>query len=194
MPTTILVISGSTRQARNGRGIAEAIAATLSEDPEVVVDLADLAETTIPLDAEPWHPRMGQYQQPNTKAWSQRVVAADAVLLVTPEYNGGYPAGVKNALDALATEWVGKPFAVATYGARGGTRAFKQVSEIITNLRADLVDVEPGLRLSFAQGDLNEQMRLVNPAGFVERYRDAVLATGTELVTRAGAEPAAELA
>ncbi|WOP19360.1 NAD(P)H-dependent oxidoreductase [Raineyella sp. LH-20] len=194
MPTTILVISGSTRQARNGRGISDAIALGLSEDPEVVVDLADLAEISIPLDAEPWHPRMGQYQQPSTKAWSQRVTAADAVVLVTPEYNGGYPAGVKNALDALANEWVGKPFAVASYGARGGARAFKQISEIITNLGAELVEVEPGLRLSFGQGDMNEQMRLVDPAGFVARYSDAVRATGAELVARAGAESVSDLA
>lgn len=194
MPTSVMVIVGSTRRTRIGRGIADAIADILTEDPEVTVDLADLAEIHLPLADEPMLPRLGDYRLPSTKAWSQRVVAADAVVLVTPEYNGGYPASVKNALDALGPEWVGKPFAVASYGGHGGTRAFRQVSEIITNVGADLVEVGTGVHLAFGREDLDDRMRLTDPVAFVGRHREAVVATAAELVTHAGTERAAQQA
>lgn len=188
MPTSIMVIAGSTRKARNGRGLADAIATILSEDPQVTIDLADLAEISLTPDDEPMSPMTGQYQLPTTRAWSQRVISADAVVLVTPEYNGGYPASVKNAIDTIAKEWAAKPFAVASYGFYGGVRAHRQVSEILGNLQADLVEVEPGLNIQFGQEDLNEQMRLVDPAAVVERHRASVVAARDALVASANAE------
>ncbi|QGF23518.1 NADPH-dependent FMN reductase [Raineyella fluvialis] len=188
MSTSIMVIVGSTRKVRNGRGLADAISIILSEDPEVTIDLADLAEISLTPEDEPMPPMMGQYQLPTTRAWSQRVVSADAVVLVTPEYNGGYPGTVKIAVDAIAKEWAAKPMAIASYGFYGGVRAHRQLSEIMGNLQADLVEVEQGLNLQFGQEDLNEQGRLVDPAAVVERHREAVVAVREALVARAGAE------
>lgn len=188
MPTSIMVIAGSTRKARNGRGLADAIAAILSEDPAVAIDLADLAEISLTPDEEPMSPMTGQYQLPTTRAWSQRVISADAVVLVTPEYNGGYPASVKSAIDAIAREWAAKPFAVASYGFYGGVRAHRQISEILTNLQADLVEVEPGLNIEFGQDDLNAQMRLVDPFAVVERHRASVVAARDALLAKADME------
>lgn len=183
-----MVIVGSTRKVRNGRGLADAISAILSEDPEVTVDLADLAEISLSPEDEPMAPMTGQYRLPTTRAWSQRVISADAVLVITPEYNGGYPGTLKNAVDAIAKEWAAKPLAVASYGYHGGVRAHRQFSEIMGNLKADLVEVEQGLHIRFGQDDLNEQFRLVDPAAVVERHREAVVAARDALVARAGAE------
>lgn len=191
MPTSIMVIVGSTRKVRNGRGIADAIATVFAEDSEVTIDLADLAEITLTPEDEPMPPMMGQYQLPTTKAWSQRVISADAVVLVTPEYNGGYPAALKNAVDTLAKEWAAKPLAVASYGFYGGVRAHRQLSEIMGNLQADLVEVEQGLNIQFGQDDLNEQGGIAEPGAVVERHREAVLAVREALVERAGAEKVA---
>ncbi|SDB82063.1 NAD(P)H-dependent FMN reductase [Raineyella antarctica] len=188
MSSSIMVIVGSTRKVRNGRGIADAISAVLSEDPQVTIDLADLAEITLTPEDEPLSPMMGQYQLPTTRAWSQRVISADAVVLVTPEYNGGYPASLKNAVDAIAKEWAAKPLAVASYGFYGGVRAHRQLSEIMGNLESDLVEVEQGLNIQFGQQDLNEQFRLVDPAAVVERHRDAVVAVREALLARANDE------
>ncbi len=185
MSTSIMVIAGSVRKARSGRGLTDAIAAILAEDPEVTVDLVDLAELSLNPEDEPLPPMTGQYQLPTTRAWSQRVISADAVLLVTPEYNGGYPSSVKKAVDALAAEWAAKPFAVASYGYGGGARAHRQISEIIGNLKADLVE---GPQLQFGQDDLDEQMRLADPAAVVERNREAVSAARQALLEKAGAE------
>lgn len=191
MPTSILVIVGSTRKARSGRGLADQIASILTEDTDVTVDLADLAEVSLSTEDEPMSPMMGQYQLPTTRAWSQRVISADAVVLVTPEYNGGYPASLKNAVDALGKEWAAKPLAIASYGFYGGGRAYRQLAEIMTNLQVDLVEVDPGLNIQFGQEDLDEQMRIVDPAAVVERHRESVVAVREALVERAGAEKVA---
>lgn len=188
MPTSILVIVGSTRKARSGRGLADQIVSILTEDTDVTVDLADLAEISLSTQDEPMSPMTGLYQLPTTRAWSQRVISADAVLLVTPEYNGGYPASLKNAVDALAKEWAAKPVAIASYGFYGGGRAYRQLADVMTNLQVDLVEVDPGLNIQFGQEDLNEQMRIVDPAAVVERHRDPVVAVREALVERAGAE------
>ena len=52
----------------------------------------------------------------HTKAWSARVDAADAFVFVTPEYNYGVPAALKNAIDYLNTEWAYKPVGFVSYG------------------------------------------------------------------------------
>ena len=188
MPTSIMVIVGSTRQSRSGRGIADAIAAVLAEDPQVTIDLADLAEVSLTPDQEPLPPMTGQYQLPTTRAWSQRVISADAVVLVTPEYNGGYPASLKAAVDALAQEWAGKPVAIASYGFGGGSRAHRQLSEIMSNLKADLVQADPAVHVVFDQGDLDAQMRLSDPAAVVARQHESVVAARVALLQLLGVE------
>lgn len=74
------------------------------------------------------HPGAQQYQLDSTKAWSERIKRANAVVLVTPEYNHGYPAAPKNALDLVFTEWFYKPVGFASYGGvSGGLRAVQQL-------------------------------------------------------------------
>lgn len=130
----------------------------------------------------------GQYQLPTTRAWSQRVISADAVVLVTPEYNGGYPASLKAAVDTLAQEWAGKPLAIASYGFGGGARAHRQLSEIMSNLKAELVQSDPAMHVVFGQDDLDEQMRLSDPAAVVERHQESVVATRAALLQLVGAD------
>ena len=60
----------------------------------------------LPLLDEQAHPRLGTYAHEHTRAWAATVDAADAVVVVTPEYNHSFPASVKNALDFLYNEWV----------------------------------------------------------------------------------------
>jgi len=69
------------------------------------VTLVDLAEVGLPLLDEPRPPQRGQYEHEHTRRWSEIVRAADAYVLVVPEYNHSYNAATKNALDYLAKEW-----------------------------------------------------------------------------------------
>lgn len=135
MPT-LTVIIGSTRPGRAGLPIAEWFIDRARQHGGFDVEVADLAEIALPLLDEPNHPRLRQYTQEHTKEWSRRIERADAVVIVTPEYNYGYPATVKNALDYLHGEWKDKPVGFVSYGGvAAGTRAVQQLKQVVTTLR-----------------------------------------------------------
>jgi NAD(P)H-dependent FMN reductase len=135
MPT-LTVIVGSTRPGRAGRPIAEWFVERARRQGDFEVDLADLAEIRLPLFDEPEHPRLRRYVNDHTKDWSARVDKADAVVFVTPEYNFGYPAVLKNAIDYLHSEWNDKAAGFVSYGGvAAGTRAVQQLKQVVTTLR-----------------------------------------------------------
>ena len=76
----------------------------------------------------------GRYEHDHTKRWSALVASYDAFVFVAPQYNWGYPAVLKNALDFLYAEWHGKPAGIVSYGTRGGGRAIDQLSTVIQGL------------------------------------------------------------
>ena len=69
------------------------------------VSRLDLAEIDLPMFDEPKHPRLGDYVHQHTKDWSAQVAACDAFVVVHPEYNNGFNAAIKNAIDYLSAEW-----------------------------------------------------------------------------------------
>ena len=135
MPTLTIIV-GSTRPGRAGQPIAEWFADRARTHAGFDVEVADLAEIGLPLLDEPNHPRLGQYTKQHTKDWSAIVDRADAVVFVTPEYNYGYPAALKNAIDFLHREWRDKPAGFVSYGGvAAGTRAVQQLKQVVTTLR-----------------------------------------------------------
>jgi NAD(P)H-dependent FMN reductase len=135
MPTLTIIV-GSTRPGRAGQTIAEWFADRARTHAGFDVEVADLAEIGLPLLDEPNHPRLGQYTKQHTKDWSAIVDRADAVVFVTPEYNYGYPAALKNAIDFLHREWRDKPAGFVSYGGvAAGTRAVQQLKQVVTTLR-----------------------------------------------------------
>ena len=132
----LLVVVGSTRPGRLGLPIARWFEGVAEADGRFEVELADLAEVNLPLLDEPGHPALGEYAHEHTKAWAATVAACDAVVLVTPEYNHGYPASLKNALDYLHAEWRDKPVGFVSYGGvSGGTRSVGQLKSVVAALR-----------------------------------------------------------
>ena len=151
---SLLVIVASTRPGRLGRPVGDWFVARAQEHGAFVVDDADLAEVDLPFLDEPGHPRLGDYQHDHTKAWSARVAAADAVAIVTPEYNHSFPATVKNALDALGPEWAHKPLGYVSYGGiSGGTRAVAALEPVAAVLQ--LRPVPQAVHLPFAAQHLD---------------------------------------
>jgi NAD(P)H-dependent FMN reductase len=133
---SLLVIVGSTRPGRLGLPVAHWFVERAKQDGRFEVDLADLALIALPLLDESAHPRLQQYRHQHTKDWSARVAAADGVVLVTAEYNHGYPAPLKNALDYLHAEWMHKPVGFVSYGGvSAGTRAVQQLVQVVRALR-----------------------------------------------------------
>lgn len=131
----LMVITSSTRPGRAGQAVADWVV-DLAADTAFEVDSVDLQALALPLLDEPEHPSAGRYTQPHTKRWSTRVSEADAVVLVTPEYNHSFPASLKNALDFLYREWADKPVGVVSYGGvSAGTRAAAALAPVLASLQ-----------------------------------------------------------
>jgi NAD(P)H-dependent FMN reductase len=162
MPNLTIII-GSTRPGRAGAPIAHWFAARAN-------DLADLG---LPLLDEPSHPRLRQYTHQHTKNWSAIADAADAFVIVTPEYNYGYPASVKNALDYLHQEWQHKPVGFVSYGGvAAGTRAVQQLKQVVTALR--MLPVADSVNIPFHTQFLDQDGTL-QASAVMEQAADAML-------------------
>lgn len=130
------VIVGSTRPGRLGRPIGEWFQQRAVEHGGFRVELVDLAEVDLPMMNEPQHPLLQQYVHQHTRDWSATIDRADAFVFVTPEYNFGFNAALKNALDYLHSEWAHKPAGFVSYGGvSAGTRAVQMLKQIVTTLR-----------------------------------------------------------
>ncbi len=135
MPNLTIIVA-STRPGRAGLPISQWFAARAKDHGGFDVNVVDLAELHLPLLDEPNHPRLRRYTKQHTKEWSAIVEAADAFVIVTPEYNYGYPASIKNAIDYLHQEWGYKPVGFVSYGGvAAGTRAVQQLKQVVTALR-----------------------------------------------------------
>jgi len=124
--STLKIILGSTRPG----SIAPAIGGWVANQARRLADfdsveILDLAQINLPFLDEPNHPKLGRYTKPHTLAWANDIDTADALVIITPEYNGGYPAPLKNALDYLHAEWQNKGLGMVSYGGglSGGARA-----------------------------------------------------------------------
>ena len=144
MSPRILVIGGSVRPKRLSPAISQWVAKVASQSITAEYEVIDLKDWPLPMDAEPGIPAYSDYQFEETKAWSRKVASADAFVFVTPEYNGGYPAALKNALDQLAKEWRGKPALIVTYGGgASGARAGNQLNDVLSGLGLKSVSQRP---------------------------------------------------
>jgi NAD(P)H-dependent FMN reductase len=145
----IMIIVGSVRPGRIGLPIARWVEQHAQAREDVEVDFVDLAELALPLMDEPNHPRLQQYTHPHTVAWSERVQAADAIILVTPEYNYSYSPALKNALDYLHREWWRKPVGYVSYGGvSGGTRGVVALTVVTSAL--GMVRTGAAVEINFA--------------------------------------------
>jgi NAD(P)H-dependent FMN reductase len=129
------IIIGSTRPGRNGAIVGDWFRDVAVKHDKFTVDLVDLAVVNLPMLDEPENPRHGRYVHEHTRQWSRTVSAGDAFVLVTPEYNHGYNAPTKNALDYLHDEWRHKPIGFVSYGGiAAGTRSVQMLVQVVTSL------------------------------------------------------------
>lgn len=154
------IIVASTRPGRLGPSVArwiEAEAATHGGFDEI--EVVDLAEVNLPFMNEPHHPRLGRYTQQHTRDWSAKVAEADAFVFVMPEYNYGYNAELKNAIDYLHSEWQYKPVGMVSYGGvSAGTRAAQMIKQVVTTLK--MTPVFEAVSIPFVQQFIDDDRRL----------------------------------
>lgn len=138
MTSRIGVLISSTRPTRIGDKVTRWV---VDQAPEgVEVEIVDLQEVDLPFMAEPKKPAEGDYVHDTTKAWGERVSGYDAMVFVVAEYNGGYTAQLKNAIDTLYAEWDGMPIGLVGYGYGGGGRALKALEPVLETVKAERVD------------------------------------------------------
>ncbi len=126
------IITSTTRPSRKGPALARWIVELAEMQGAFDVELLDLAVINLPFLDEPHHPALHKYEHEHTKNWSSKIEPADAFIIVAAEYNYGYPAPLKNALDYLYKEWNYKPVAFVSYGGvSAGTRSVQQLKQVV---------------------------------------------------------------
>ncbi|MCD2110619.1 MULTISPECIES: NADPH-dependent FMN reductase [Rhodococcus] len=125
-PIRLEVVVASVRAGRIAPVVADWFAATARRRPEFDVGVLDLADTPLPQDLS---------GGPDADAFTRRIGAADAFVVVTSEYNHGYPAALKTAIDTVKREWRTKPVGFVSYGGlSGGLRAVEQLRQVVVEV------------------------------------------------------------
>jgi NAD(P)H-dependent FMN reductase len=133
--TRIAIILGSTRPNRNGEAVAKWTFELATKRSDAEFELVDIRDFNLPLLDEPMPPSLGRYSQPHTKQWAAKIASFDGFVFVTPEYNHGTSAALKNALDFLFAEWNDKAAGFVSYGSAGGARAVEQLRQNLSELK-----------------------------------------------------------
>ena len=130
------IIIASVRDVRVGESVAKHVLKLAETSKSIEYSLIDLKEINLPMLNEPYPAVMNKYQYPHTKAWSKIISNLDGFIIVTAEYNHGYPAAIKNALDYLYVEWNNKPLAFVGYGyTANGARSIEQLRQVASTLQ-----------------------------------------------------------
>ncbi len=135
----ILIILGSTREGRNGDKVASWVVEQSKKIEGVKFELIDLKDWILPYYNQQKHASMlqkGDCGDDHIDEWIAKVDDADGFLIITPEYNHGYPAVLKTALDYPYKQWSKKPVGFVSYGGlAGGARAVEQLRQVAIELR-----------------------------------------------------------
>ena len=129
------IILGSTRPNRNGEAVARWVLDQSKKRSDAQFELVDIKDFNLPLLDEPMPPSLGKYAQSHTKRWAEKIASFDGFIFVTPEYNHGTSAALKNALDFLFAEWNNKAAGFVSYGSAGGARAVEQLRLNLSELK-----------------------------------------------------------
>ncbi|RZQ66001.1 NADPH-dependent FMN reductase [Amycolatopsis suaedae] len=116
----LAVIVGSVREGRFAPVVSTWFTDQAQQRADLTVDVVDLAEIPFP-----------------SKEFAERIGAADAFVVITPEYNHGYPGPLKTAIDSLGAQWQAKPVGFVSYGGiSGGLRSVEQLRIVFAELHA----------------------------------------------------------
>jgi len=165
----ILIVVGSTRDNRKSIHVANWV---LNESKaykgDLSFEIADLKEIDLEYYNEPGSPRKGKsYQFDKTRLWSSIVDSSDGIIFVTPEYNGSYTGALKDAVDYLYHEWVGKAVGIVGYGSSGAKRAVKNLQSLLNSFKViytnevvgindiwDALDENKNIKNQFVDGEI----------------------------------------
>jgi NAD(P)H-dependent FMN reductase len=132
----ISIISSSVREGRKSHHVSLYFKQYITENKLATTDIVDLKEYHFPIFGATLktqeHPSEGMLD------FANKIKLSDGIIIVTPEYNGGYPASLKNAIDLLYDEWHRKPVGIATVssGPFGGSQAMVALQFTLWKMKA----------------------------------------------------------
>ncbi|MFE3325015.1 NADPH-dependent FMN reductase [Streptomyces sp. NPDC059176] len=160
-PLRLAVVIGSNREGRFGPVIADWFLSRLAGRDDFTVDVVDLADIDLPSAPSP---TPDDRIAAELSGVSPRLAAADAFVVVTPEYNHSFPAALKALVDWHYTEWRAKPVGFVSYGGiSGGLRAVEQLRQVFAELHA--VTVRDGISFHNAADHFDAEGRHTAPSG-----------------------------
>ena len=181
--TKVLIVTGSVRPNSVNGKVVELVRGAVEAQPGAEAQVADLGEINLPFYNGATPPSVDDFEAGNEAArnWSELVKAADAVVLVSPEYNHGLSGIQKNAIDWLYHEWTDKPVLFVAYGWYAGEHSLAQLQEISTVIKWKALESPVGLK--FTQ-DIDLEGNVLD-----ENVSQLLAESMTELVTAASPEP-----
>lgn len=172
IPNKVALIIASTRAVRVGPTAVDfvhKVLLTSPSTPKPEISIIDIASFNLPVFNERAVPAMApehaQFEYEHSKAWSAAIKRFDGYIFVTPEYNLGVPGGVKNSIDYLYNEWIGKPVLIVTYGIHGGNLSSDSLKQTLSGMKLRVVETRPMLKFA---GPGREEMMMA-AAGKVGR-------------------------
>ncbi len=147
MARKILVVSGSSRPGGVADTFVPVVSKELASRDNVEVTTVDVKHLGLPFFDAPVAPSSEEFapDNENVLAWTKMVGDADAIVLVTPEYNGSLSAIQKNAIDWVFKEWNDKPVALAGYGWYGASRVHDNAKIVLGNVKANVLPTTTNL-------------------------------------------------
>jgi NAD(P)H-dependent FMN reductase len=169
----VKVIVGSTRPGRFSEKVLPWLTSELAKREEMQIEVLDLKEYELPYFDAPMSPayvQNGEYGSEAVRAWAKKIGEADAYIIIAPEYNHGYTAVLKNALDVVYGEWNNKAVGFVSYGSVGGGRVVEQLRQVVVELQMastrNAVHIQAPWFLLEENGDLK--------AGALDSYADTL--------------------
>lgn len=166
----IQIILGSTRPNRRSEKVGKWVLEQISKNEEVSVELVDLKDWPLPFynETSGLTSLKGELSVDLAKKWGQKVREADGYIIVTPEYNHGYSAVLKNALDYAYYEWNNKPIAFVAYGGVvGGARAVEQLRLVAVELQ--MAPIQAAVYMPAVWSAFDEEGQLKDIEGYNQK-------------------------
>lgn len=177
----VKVIVGSTREGRFSEKVLPWVSVELDKNENISYEILDLRDWKMPYfdyAMSPANITDGQYPNEIATKFGKKIKEADAFLIIAPEYNHGYSAVLKNALDAVYAEWNKKAVGFVSYGSVGGGRAVEQMRQVAIELQMapirNAVHIQAPWNLLDESGNLKE--------GALDDYSHSLIGTIEQLV------------
>ncbi len=160
----------STREGRGGEKVFNWVKTQLQSKAEFEVEFLDLRDYMFPYYDQPVSPSTPEYQPKGELAqkWAEKISESDGFIVVTSEYNHGYPAVLKSALDILYKPWNKKPIAFISYGgASGGNKVVEQLKLVAIELQ--MAPIQSAVSFVYYRNEFGEDEKIKDPESWNKR-------------------------